>query len=157
MEMALKWKISLKSHQTILRVRNFGSNMLEQLVTWASCRTLQEPQVQCFWVHVQWVSLSVSTAGYSIKTWMNPLISRSDFQKVKLKGKFGRRFQVGAQKLALAVSVSLASLGRGVFGICLPRDSYFEFGSLGTHWPSSLPHRHLPPLSIRLICWTASR
>ena len=59
-----------------------------------------------------------------------------------------------AQKLALNVSVSLASLG--VFGICLPRDSYFEFGSLGTHWPPGLPHRHLPPPSIRLNSRTVS-
>ena len=104
-------------------------------------------------LHVQ--SAILSNAGYPIKTYIwIPLPGPAAAPKSEIESLRGD-FR-WAQKLALAVSVSLASLG-GVFGICLPRDSYFEFGSLGTHWPSSLPHRHLPPPSIRVICWTAKK
>ena len=96
-------------------------------------------------------------AAHPIKTQMNPPArARVRYvQKVKLKGKFAKRFQVGS-KVGTDCQCEFSQLGRGVFGICLPRDSYFEFGSLGTHWPSGLPHRHLPPPSIRVSSRTAS-
>ena len=103
--------------------------------------------------HVQFSPIQPTQSKHR---WIPLPMSGSDMSKKwNWKESLQRDFR-WAQKLALTVSVSLASLGRGVFGICLPRDSYFEFGSLGTHWPSGLPHRHLPPPSIRVSSRTAS-
>lgn len=72
-------------------------------------------------------------AAQSKHRWMP--VPRSEVKKVKLKGKFGTRFQVGS-KVGTGCRCEFCQFRRrGVFGFCFPRDSYFEFGSLGTHWP----------------------